>query len=94
MASGAAALPHSPTSPKKGDPTIRDGKGTYRWPNGKVEMEGEYREGLFYATGIQDYENGAQYVGGFKNHWKHGKGVMKGANGNEYDGEYVDDKVE
>eukprot|EP00826_Nyctotherus_ovalis_P025683 TRINITY_DN1992_c0_g3_i1.p2 TRINITY_DN1992_c0_g3~~TRINITY_DN1992_c0_g3_i1.p2 ORF type:complete len:112 (+),score=27.04 TRINITY_DN1992_c0_g3_i1:307-642(+) len=59
-----------------------NGKGTYRWPDGRVYI-GEFANDLKDGYGVMTWAHGERYEGSWKDGKMHGKGKMVSANGAE-----------
>ena len=69
-----------------------NGKGTvYALVDDKIKYEGDFINGKFEGKGKLFYDNGNYYVGQFRNHLQHGKGVEYDPNGNiQFKGCFID----
>ena len=73
-----------------------NGKGKfYNSDDGKIIYEGEFINGKFEGNGKLFYNDGNYYIGQFKNHLQHGKGIEYYSNGKiNYEGDFVDGERE
>jgi putative phage-type endonuclease len=69
---------------------IRDGEGTYIWPDGKKYI-GSWSRGMQEGNGVLIELNGDVYIGNFSNGKKHGFGRLNFSSGITYIGDWSQD---
>ncbi|CAD8144260.1 unnamed protein product [Paramecium pentaurelia] len=67
------------------------GKGLLLWQNSKYE--GDFEMGQFNGKGKLENNEGI-YVGDFQNNQKHGEGILQYKNGDQYEGQWLEDEAE
>lgn len=70
---------------------LMEGEGEYQDWN--VRYEGGFSRGMFNGMGVLTYHNGAVYRGAFKDNRMHGSGKLLSPDGEEFEGEFVDDAM-
>jgi hypothetical protein len=71
--------------------SARNGEGTLKNPDGKIEYKGNWKNGLRDGYGVRYYLDGSMYKGQFKDNKKYGYGTEIYSNYDKYEGYFEND---